>query len=271
MIQPAPIQLYVGRTVHVRETPFRRSFSHRIAMIDIDIDQLDAAARSTPLFGVDRARPISFRQRDHGERRPGARLRAWAEARLREAGVEAEELVLRLIAFPRVLGYGFSPISLWCAATPDGEPRAVIYEVHNTFGESHSYVSPLDGSGVRNTAQKALHVSPFFDVSGRYRFTFRPPDDKLHLIVENVAPDGREHIASLVARRRPLTTGSALSLLARMPLSGLGVMAAIHWQALLLLLRGARYRDKPDPSEHKTTLAEGRVAPVPDERPHESQ
>jgi len=47
---------------------------------------------------------------------------------------------------------------------------------------------------------------------------------------------------------RILTDGSLLGQLASMPLMPLKVVAAIHWQALLLWLRGARYHPVPTPT-----------------------
>lgn len=259
----SPVHLMIGRTVHVREAPFRRSFSHAVALIEIDIDRLEEAGRIHPLFGVATGRPIAFHPADQGERREGANLRDWANARFAEAGVDARSLSVSLIAFPRVWGFGFSPISLWIARAADGAAKAVVYEVHNTFGEAHAYACALEPGAGPAFADKAFHVSPFFDVSGRYRFTLRPPGERLNLVVENLGEDGRQHVASLVARRRPLSTAAAAAWLLRSPLSGLGVILAIHWQALFVWLRGAGYRPKPALGPVGTTLAKQGMMDAP--------
>ncbi|HVY89845.1 MAG TPA: DUF1365 domain-containing protein, partial [Hyphomonadaceae bacterium] len=266
----APARLWFGRTAHVREQPFRRGFSHAIAMLEIDVDRLEEASRISPLFGVNRAAVIAFDEKDHGDRNTSVSLRAWAEARLAEAGVSLEGGAIRLVTFPRVLGYGFAPISLWFGHGPDGKFRGVIYEVHNTFGETHSYVSAFYPADVRVRSDKEFFVSPFFDVSGQYRFTLRPPtggdvEDRMELIVENLGPSGRQHTASLKLRAAALTTPTILNWLVRMPISGIGVMAAIYWQALRLWLKGARYHVKPEQRARRTTLAR------PEEGPAEAQ
>lgn len=249
-----PLVLYQGRTVHRRETPFRRAFSYPVAMIGLDIDRLEETRRGLRLFSVDRFNAIAFFRKDHGQRRESADLRTWAEARLSAAGVELEGGPIELITFPRVLGIGFSPISLWLARGPEGDLRGAVYEVHNTFGEAHAYVSRVDADHGRMTADKEFHVSPFFDVSGAYRFTLRQGPSRLELIVENMAAAGRDHVASLLVRPRAASDGAILSWLASLPFSGLGVILAIHWQALLLLARGARYRDKPAQRANQTTV-----------------
>jgi DUF1365 family protein len=252
---PPAVSLLIGRTVHVRETPFRRAFSHAIAMIEIDIDRLDEAAAAARLFSVNRSNAIAFRDTDNGARDSATSLRAWAEARFAEAGVMLAGGSIRLITFPRVLGHGFAPISLWLGHGPGGELRGVVYEVHNTFGETHAYVSAL-GDNPRAAADKEFFVSPFFGVDGQYRFTFRNSPARLELIVENVSADGRSHVASLLARRSAMTDAAIARWLVAMPFSGLGVVLAIHWQALALLIRGARYRHKPPQRLVRTTLAE---------------
>lgn len=261
MTRPAA-QLWFGRTAHTREQPFRRSFSHRIAMLEIDIDRLAEADRLSTLFSVNRGNIVAFRESDLGARDKSVSLRSWAEGRFAEAGIELGGGVIRVLTFPRVLGYGFSPITVWLGETAQGELKGAIYEVHNTFGETHAYVSALNPIAARQAAGKEFHVSPFFDVSGEYRFTLKHADRIIGLTVENIAANGRSHVASLTVRPVPLTSGRLLKWMIQMPISGLGVMLAIHWQALILWLKGAGYRDKPEQRARRTTLARPVEAPA---------
>jgi hypothetical protein len=248
-------QLWFGRTVHRREQPFVRSFSYRIAMLGIDIDRLDEADAPSNLFSVGRGNIISLRATDHGARNASVPLRLWAEARFAEAGVDIEGGAIRLITFPRVLGYGFAPISVWLGHGPDGAAQVALYEVHNTFGETHTYIHRL-GAGARHArAEKEFFVSPFFDVSGTYRFALRIGPDRIELVVENFGVDGRAHMASMVLRPRALTSAAILRWLISIPISGLGVLIAINWQALKLWLKGARYRAKTKQRVRRTTLS----------------
>lgn len=248
-------QLWFGKTVHTRQRPFRRSFTHRIAMLEIDIDRLDEADALAKLFSVGRGNVIAFRTGDHGPRDDGAPLRAWAEAQFAEAGIDLGGGAIRLLTFPRVLGYGFAPISVWYGFARDGALLGVIYEVHNTFGETHAYVSALSPADARQIADKEFHVSPFFAVDGKYQFGIRRSQDVLTVSVVSFDAEGLQHSASLAVRPRPLTSGQILRWMLAMPVSGLGVLVAIHWQALRLLLKGAQYRDKPVQRERRITLA----------------
>ncbi len=258
MTAPAA-QLWFGTTVHRRETPFVRRFSHRVAMLEVDIDRLAEADALSRLFAVDRGAAISFRQADHGSRDKALPLRAWAEERFGEIGVQLDGGAIRLISFPRVLGIGFAPISVWLGHGPDGNLRGVIYEVHNTFGETHTYVSAFDPAHARAVTEKEFFVSPFFDVDGGYRFTLRPPPTdqgggRMSLVVENMGAEGRAHMAALTVRATALSSPAILRWLVAMPISGLGVLIAIHWQAFRLFLKGAKYRVKPEQRLKRTTL-----------------
>jgi uncharacterized protein len=256
-------QLWFGRTLHRRERPFVRSFSYRIAMLELDVDRLGDAGRLSRLVSIGRPNLIAFRPTDHGARNKSVPLRLWAEARFAEAGIDLDGGAIRLVTFPRVLGYGFAPISLWFGYGPGRDLRGVLYEVHNTFGEAHTYISAVgaearhrltDEAG-RTLADKEFFVSPFLDVSGTYRFTLRKAPERMELVVENLGASGREHLASMAINALPLTTPTVLRWLVSVPISGLGVMAAIYWQALRLWLKGARYRVKPAQREKRTTLA----------------
>ena len=254
MTRPAA-QLWFGRTAHTREQPFKRSFSYRIAMLEIDVDRLTEADQLSKLFSVGHGNMVAFRETDLGARNPAVPLRSWAEGRFAEAGIDVGGGAIRVLTFPRVLGIGFAPISVWLGHDASGKLLGAIYEVHNTFGETHSYVSALNPVAGRQPAEKEFHVSPFFDVSGEYRFTLKHAEAIIALTVENIAMDGRSHVASLTVQPRALTSARLLKWMVVMPISGLGVMFAIHWQALLLLLKGARYRDKPDQRVKRSTLA----------------
>jgi DUF1365 family protein len=247
--------LWFGKTVHQREVPFRRRFSHRIAMLEIDIDRMTEADRLSRLFSVGKGNVVSFRETDYGARSKDVPLRSWAEARWSEAGISLEGGAIRLLTFPRVLGFGFAPISLWQGFGPDGALRGAIYEVHNTYGESHAYVSAPNPVERRQEADKEFFVSPFIDISGAYRFGLRRGAAAVSLTVENVNAEGRGHVASLVVKPRRLTSAQVLKWMIAMPISGLGVMVAIHWQALHLWLKGAGLRDKPVQRARRTTLA----------------
>lgn len=251
--QSPPLGLYLGQTRHARYVPFERAFTYRLFLIDLDIDRLDEANRMSPVFSIDKPNLFSFRRRDHGSRED-VPLRPWAEARFAEAGIDLKGGHVRLVTLPRHLFYKFAPISLWFGYGSDGL-EGIIYEVNNTFGETHAYVARAGASPARHVASKQLYVSPFFDVTGTYRFTVRPLGTRLDLVVENMVDGVRTHMANIAARRADATTGAFLTAAFTRPILSHGVSVGIHWEALKLWLGGARYRPRPAPAAAPVTVA----------------
>jgi DUF1365 family protein len=237
--------LYVGRTVHQRFGPRPHRFAYKVFQLLLDVDRLGEALNGPRLLRQGRFGLFSFEPADHGFR-DGSSLRAWAEDRLARAGVKASATRIRLLCFPRILGFVFNPISVWFVHGRDEALEAVIYEVNNTFGQTHAYVLPAAGPGVqRQRADKRLYVSPFYKVEGEYRFAVSAPGDAFHLDIVK-AVDGRpDFTASLHAHRESLTDARLMSLFLGMPLMTLGVVAAIHWEALRLLLKKAPFGARP--------------------------
>ncbi len=250
-----PLRLWSGQTLHKRYFPFEREFRYALVLIDVDIDRLEEAGRMSRLFAVNRPGLFSFHEGDHGSAGVARSLRSWADDLFAIAGVNLRGGMIRLVTFPRHFFYKFAPLSLWYGYGRDGSLQGIIYEVRNTFGERHCYVAATEGARSVHFADKNFHVSPFFDVSGQYRFTLRAPGNLLDVVVENMKDGTRTHLANIKARMLEATTGNFLKLAMRNPMSTLGVTAGIHWQALLIWLRGAKYRAKPAKPAHAATVA----------------
>jgi DUF1365 family protein len=159
-----------------------------------------------------------------------------------------------------MLGYVFNPLSIYFCRRQDTSLAAIIYQVHNTFGERHSYVIPVEQNGrvVRQQCQKEFYVSPFMDLNLRYDFRITQPGD--HISVAIRASNGRKPtmVAVLSAQRRELSDAALLSALVSMGAVTLKVTAAIHWEALRLWLKRIRLRPRPAaPARNATIVRNG--------------
>lgn len=255
-VQPC---LYRGHVMHMRLSPFRHRFRYRVFTMLLDIDRLEETLVPLRMIALDRFGLLAFHRRDHGAR-DGTDLRQWVEAQLARHGLPRPARVW-LLSFPRILGYVFNPLSVYFCEARDGQLSAVIYEVKNTFGDQHTYVLPADqdrDGAVRHGTAKAFFVSPFIGMDQDYRFTFRPPHDRLALKIRQRGPDGPCLIATQNGDRRPLSDRTLLALWLAHPAMTLKVIAAIHWQALRLWLKGAVFRPYrgpyPDDSSARTGL-----------------
>lgn len=239
--------LYAGTVAHRRLRPKPHRLRYRIFSLLLDIDEIPALCGRSRLLSHRRFNLFSFDERDHADG-SGASLRDWAERHLKHAGIDVEGGQILLLAMPRVLGYGFNPISVWFCYRRSGRLAALLDQVHNTFGERHTYLIPTDGSSepeISQTCEKALHVSPFMTMNMRYEFRVHPPDETISLAIRGGDADGALIVACFAARRRELTDAVLLRAFLGTPLLTLKVIGAIHWEALRLWLKGVRLQPRP--------------------------
>lgn len=256
---PESIELYVGSVAHERIRPRRHAFKYRVFWTMIDIAQLDSVGRRSPLFSVDRWNVFSFRTADHGPK-DGTSLLPWITNEAAGAGIDLDGGRVRLLSFPRLLGYAFNPLSIWYCENRDGRLAAVLYEVRNTFGESHSYLLPVsDDTTAVHEWDKGFFVSPFIDMNARYRFRIEDPAETLRVTVKESDADGHLFSASMIGQRRPATTKTLLSVFVTHPLMTLKVIVGIHWEALHLWRKGARYRSRPQPPAAPLSTPQGQL------------
>ena len=240
--------LYLGQVVHRRRFPVRYRFAYRVFHLLLDIDRLQHTSACLRWLSHNRFNLLSFHDRDHGPR-DGSPLRPWLDGLLAAQGIDLQGGRVRLLCMPRLLGYAFNPISLWYCEHADGRLRAVLCEVNNTFGEHHFYLLHEHGRPVvgplRARRAKKLHVSPLMGMQAEYAFHLAEPSERLAVHIREHTAEGLMLVATLAGRVRPLADANLLRAVASLPLMTFKVMAAIHWQALRIWLRGARYHPKP--------------------------
>ena len=251
--------LYFGQVTHKRLQPFLHGFAYRVFSLYLDLDELPRLSKTSRIFSHNRWNLLSFHDRDHGPR-SGAPLRPWLMRHLQAAGINLAGGPIRLLCFPRVLGYVFNPLSIWFCFHADGDLKAVLYEVRNTFGEKHGYLIPVDapkaaGDKIEQSCSKRFYVSPFMDMDADYGFRLCAPGNHLSLVIRQWQGARETFIATQTGRRADWSEGALLRSLLAYPLCTLKVMAAIHWQALKLWRKGATLRKRPAAPAQEVTLA----------------
>lgn len=251
---PPPVAagtIYAGEVMHQRLRPFGHRFTYPVFSLLVDIDRLDELGRMSRLLSVNQPGICSFRESDHVEIE-GDTLRAHADRLFAQAGLAQPPHRIMLLSYPRIFGYVFNPISVFFAFDEGGEPVALIYAVRNTFGERHNYVVPvlpgqLGPAGLRQSRDKLLHVSPFVGMGARYHFRVLPPGRSVRLRIHETEEGEPLLAATFSGEAKPLTDASLSACLARFPFMTLKVIAAIHWQALKLWMKGALFHRSPPP------------------------
>ncbi len=242
-----------GVTTHRRRGNINHRFSYRVDFVLIDPEE----DRSGPaLFSRNRFNLASVHDIDHGGNLKNGRGASWARDILTKNGFKNAGTRLLLLTQPRMFGRVFNPVSFWLAFRDD-ELIAVIAEVSTPFGDRHSYLcnlpdfSPIEATS-QLTATKALHVSPFQDIEGDYEFRFDLRRDRIAIRI--IHRNGSEGVvATLSGPRQKLNNTEILYAFFRRPLGGARTVFLIHWQALRLKLKGARYRPRPKPPTHEVS------------------
>jgi len=255
--------LYCGRVVHARTRPRKHRLAYRIFMLLLDLDELGRLDRDLRLFAVGRFGLLGFDPRAHGDG-SGAPLKAQVEAKLAAAGL-AHGGPVRLLAMPRILGRGFNPLTVYFCHAADGALSAMLYEVNNTFGERHSYLIPVTTAGgdapLSQACDKGFYVSPFMDMELSYAFRVRPPAETVQVSVDARDEDGLVLAAAFSGVRNELSDGALFRAWRGHPWMTVGVLAAIHWEALKIWLKGERIRRRPPaPAWPVTVVSPARLA-----------
>lgn len=248
--------IFEGHVAHKRRRPKAHELRYRVFCLSLDIDELDTLHRRLKWFSVNSFNVMSFYDRDHG---PGTNesLRPWVERHLQQADVDLEGGSIKVVCYPRILGYAFNPLTTYFCYHQDGTLRAMLYEVSNTFGQRHSYLFPIKKKArrmFRHSCDKRFYVSPFLEVAGQYEFSVRPLTDRLFLHIRQSDADGPVLDAWTTGHKKHLTDRAIISSLLRYPLLTLKIIAGIHWEALRLWSKGIATTERPKPPGLPVTI-----------------
>lgn len=241
-------RLFHGTVMHKRFTPKSNHFVYKVYYVLLPLPAKDTPG---PLAFFD-PKDVGFRD----GRDPGL----WAMEILEKYDMREKVHQLALLTMPRVLGYVFNPVSFYLGFNQKGALCCVIAEVHNTFGEQHSYLChhadgrPIDKDETLH-GQKCFHVSPFLEREGSYAFRFDVRDDGLFIGIDYLTETGEKRLSTvLTGTFGPLSSWTLVKAFFKVPFLSMKTTFLIHWQALKLYVKGLAYVPKPKPLNEKTTV-----------------
>jgi DUF1365 family protein len=258
--------IYEGRVVHNRTRPKQHALQYRVFSMLLDLNELPRLHQNLRGFSYNTFGLLSFHDRDHGAG-DGTPLRAWVEDKLKVAGIDLRGGSIRLLCYPRILGYVFNPLSVYFCYTKSstGEDlAAILYQVTNTFHERHSYLIPTDkncakaGSFIEQSCKKEMYVSPFIEMDMTYHFRIKPPDGAISIAIDETDGEGQLLYAAFNGTQHGLTRSAALKLFFKYPLMTLKVIGGIHWEALRLWMKGIPLVHHPAPPPNPVTVVKDR-------------
>jgi DUF1365 family protein len=235
--------------MHARHAPKKHVLNYKVWYLCVDVSAMKLL-NAFKLFSRNKRNIYSLYDADYGM--GNSSCEAWIETIKHDYNVAYADGETTLITMPRMMLYGFNPVSFWFMKDTTGCTRAVLAEVNNTFGERHCYLCRHDDGRVIEPddwlhADKVFHVSPFMKVSGTYDFKFSMTESDVAIWINHNDNGQRMLTTSLIGARAALTNGRLFSAFWQYPLLTLKVIALIHWHAIRLLIKGIRYNNKPQP------------------------
>ena len=232
--------IYNGKVIHRRFKPKEHYFKYSVFSLLIDIDELEIIENKIKIFSYNKFNIISFFDKDHGPR-DGTSVKQWVIKNLKDIGIENIKIQIKLLCYPRIFGYVFNPLSVFFIYDENSRLIAILYEVKNTFGEQHTYVFKTDDDKVIiNECNKKFHVSPFIEMECHYYFRVLKPSDKISVIIDQKDKDGKLLYASQDGKAVTFNEKNLLTSYISHPLMTFKIIAAIHYEALKLWLKGIK-------------------------------
>ena len=232
--------IYNGKVIHRRFKPKEHYFKYSVFSLLIDIDELEIIENTIKIFSHNKFNIISFFDKDHGPR-DGTSVKEWVIKNLKDIGIENHKIQIKLLCYPRIFGYVFNPLSVFFIYDESSRLIAILYEVKNTFGEQHTYVFKTeDEKVIINDCSKKFHVSPFIEMECHYYFRVLKPSDKISVIIDQKDKDGKLLYASQDGKAAELNEKNLLTSYVSHPLMTFKIIAAIHYEALKLWLKGIK-------------------------------
>jgi DUF1365 family protein len=242
MTTPSPC-IYRGTVTHRRLRPLRHALSYDVAALLMNVDEIAETVNAHRFLSYNRFNLFSIDDRDHGAG-DGTTIRdfAWNLVSAKHGSQDVQQIFM--LCYPRLLGFVFNPLTTFFCLDAEGRTRMMVYEVHNTFGERHCYVTDMTAPDAANFhhVEKKFHVSPFNKIEGHYSLRASPLRDHVSVGVALTTPDGPTLNAYFSAQRVDLNDGNLLRVFFAYPLMTLKVVAAIHFEALKLWLKGLKFQ-----------------------------
>ena len=247
--------IYRGIVTHRRFKPKKHFFSYKTFSIFFDLEELEELEKKNYLFSLNKFNLFSFYNKDHGDR-DGKDLKNWVIDNLKKFNIVFKVSKIKLLCFPRILGYVFNPLSIFYCYNENSELRAILYEVKNTFNEQHTYVFPVtkDAKIITQSCNKKFYVSPFIEMDTAYNFRLAEPKETLSIFIKQTDQSGMLLSACQIGKKEQISTKQLLINFIKHPMMTIKIIMAIHFEALRLWGKGVKLVKKNNKTKNDLSL-----------------
>ena len=247
--------IYNGHVIHKRFKPKKHFFKYKVFSLLIDLSEIHLLEKELTLFSYNKFNILSFYDIDHGPR-DGSSLVNWVKENMIKNNISTEGISIKLLCYPRIWGYVFNPLSVFFVYDKNSNLITILYEVKNTFGEQHTYIFKLQKTDqlIEHTCKKKFHVSPFIEMNCTYFFKILKPGNKISLIIDQYNDEGKLLYASQDGIRVDLNNKNLILSYLKHPLMTFKIIAAIHFEAFKLWIKGIKFVKKKLKIKNNITL-----------------
>jgi DUF1365 family protein len=237
--------IYNGTVIHKRFKPKIHYFKYKVFSLLLDLSELEHLSKEIKFFSHNKFNLISFYEKDHGNR-DGSSLVLWVKKNLEDNNINSENVKIKLLCYPRILGYVFNPLSVFYIYSENDKLISILYEVKNTFGEQHTYIFKVDSDQnlYQHNCSKKFHVSPFIEMNCKYFFRLLKPGEKISVIIDQYQTDEKILYASQDGQRADFNTKELIKSYLKHPLMTFKIISAIHFEAFKLWIKGIKFIKK---------------------------
>ena len=230
--------IYSGNVIHKRFKPKNHLFKYKVFSLLIDLDELNTLHKRLGIFSYNKFNLISFYDVDHGAR-DGTSIKRWVVQNLKKNKINSSRIRIKLLCYPRILGYVFNPLSVFFIYNQQSKLIAIFYEVKNTFGEQHTYIFKINKQqqALQHDCSKKFYVSPFLEMNCTYYFKIAQPGNTISIVINQHDELGKILYASQDGTKKILTNASLIKTYLEHPLMTFKVIVAIHFEAMKLWLK----------------------------------
>ena len=234
--------IYNGTVIHKRFKPKEHFFKYSVFSFLIDLAELNHLNKKIKFFSYNKFNLLSFYEKDHGNR-DGSSLITWVKKNLNDNNINCENVNIKLLCYPRILGYVFNPLSVFYIYDIYGKLICILYEVKNTFDEQHTYIFKVEGDKnlYQHNCSKKFHVSPFIEMNCKYFFRLLKPGEKISVIIDQYQADEKILYASQDGKRVDFNSKELIKSYIKHPLMTFKIISAIHFEAFKLWIKGIKY------------------------------
>jgi len=237
--------IYNGTVIHKRFKPKIHYFKYKVFSLLIDLSEIENLSKKINFFSYNKFNLVSFYEKDHGNR-DGSSLVSWVKKNLEDNNINSEKVKIKLLCYPRILGYVFNPLSVFYIYDESENLVCILYEVKNTFGEQHTYIFKVDNDQklYQHNCSKKFHVSPFIEMNCKYFFKLIKPGEKISVIIDQYQTDEKILYASQDGKRADFTSKELIKSYIKHPLMTFKIILAIHFEAFKLWAKGIKFIKK---------------------------